>query len=104
MPKKKKTRKTKKVKTQKKTKISKIKTQPKLKPGILDKKTTNFGPDEKPEIKKIKKQPTEKRVYNLTTEWTNIKGVDTYSKTLAAIRANGKIPLLNIDANKFSKF
>ena len=65
MPKKKKTRKTKKVKTQKKTKISKIKTQPKLKPGILDKKTTNFGPDEKPEIKKIKKQPSEKRIYNL---------------------------------------
>ena len=65
MPKKKKTRKTKKVKTQKKTKISKIKTQPKLKPGILDKKITNFNSDEKPEIKKIKKQPTEKRVYNL---------------------------------------
>ena len=65
MPKKKKTRKTKKIKTQKKTKISKIKTQPKLKPGILDKKTTNFGPDEKPEIKKIKKQPSEKRIYNL---------------------------------------
>jgi len=65
MPKKKKTKKTKKLKTQKKTKISKIKTQPKLKLRALDKKTTNLGPDEKPEIKKIKKQPTEKRIYNL---------------------------------------
>ena len=61
MPKKKKT---KKIKILKKTKNSKIKTQTKLKLKALDKKTTNLGPDEKPEIKKIKKQPTEKRVYN----------------------------------------
>ena len=65
MTKKKKTKKTKKVKIPKKTKISKIKTKAKLDLKILNKKTTNFGPDEKPEIKKIKKQPTEKRIYNL---------------------------------------
>ena len=65
MPKKEKTKKTKKVKDRKKTKITKIKTKAKLKSKVLDKKTTNFNSDEKPEIKKIKKQPTEKRVYNL---------------------------------------
>jgi len=65
MTKKKKTKKTKKVKIPKKTKISKIKTKAKSDLKILNKKTTNFGPDEKPEIKKIKKQPTEKRIYNL---------------------------------------
>ena len=65
MTKKKKTKKTKKIKIRKKTKISKIKTKAKLKLKVLDKKTTNFGSDEKPEIKKIKKQPTEKRIYNL---------------------------------------
>ena len=62
MPKKKKA---KKVKILKKTKISKIKPKAKLKLGAQDKKTTNLGPDEKPVIKKIKKQPTEKRIYNL---------------------------------------
>ena len=58
MPKKKKA---KKVKTLKKKKIIKVK------PGgkTLDKKTVSVGSDEKPEIKKIKKQPTEKRIYNL---------------------------------------
>ena len=65
MTKKKKTKKTKKVKIPKKTKISKIKTKAKPDLKILNKKTTNFGPDEKPEIKKIKKQPTEKRIYNI---------------------------------------
>ena len=65
MPKKAKTKKKKKVKILKKTKITKIKPKAKLKIKVLDKKTTNFGSDEKPEIKKIKKQPTEKRVYNL---------------------------------------
>ena len=62
MPKKKKA---KKVKIRKKTKISKIKPKAKLKLGAQDKKTTNLGPDEKPVIKKIKKQPTEKRIYGL---------------------------------------
>ena len=59
MPKKKKTKKTKKAK--------KTKLQNKIKPVLkaTDKKSTSLAPDEKPEIKKIKKQPTEKRVYNL---------------------------------------
>ena len=58
MPKKKKT---------KKAKITKKKKIPKIKPIIKtsDKKTVTLGADEKPEIKKIKKQPTEKRIYNL---------------------------------------
>ena len=58
MPKKKKV---KKVKTPKKKKIIKGKPEGKA----LDKKTVSVGADEKPEIKKIKKQPTEKRIYNL---------------------------------------
>ena len=61
MPKKKKVKKIKKVKKNKIIKKSKIK--PLAKP--LDKKSISGGPDEKPEIKKIKKQPTEKRIYNL---------------------------------------
>ena len=47
----------------KKTKLSKKKQKPLIK--LQDKKNVNPGQDEKPEIKKIKKQPTEKRVYNL---------------------------------------
>ena len=47
---------------------------------------------------------TLKRVYNLTTEWTKLKGVDTYSKTQAAIRANGKIPLLNWNISSFTDY
>ena len=59
MPKKKKVKKVKKVK---KTKlVSKIK--PTLK--LSDKKSVASNQDEKPEIKKVKKQPTEKRIYNL---------------------------------------
>jgi len=65
MPRKLKNRKTKKVKIQKKIKINKTKIKNKINLKALDKKTTNLGPDEKPEIKKIKKQPTEKRIYNL---------------------------------------
>jgi len=61
MPKKKKTKKFKKEKKGKKLKNIKIKTSLK----ISEKKTTVSGADEKPEIKKIKKQPTEKRIYNL---------------------------------------
>jgi CarD family transcriptional regulator len=65
MPKKKKVKKIKKVKKVKKVKIAKI--QNKLKSAVKssDKKNSIPGPDEKPEIKKIKKQATEKRVYNL---------------------------------------
>ncbi len=62
MPKKKKVKKLKKVK---KTKINKIKIKAKQEIKSVSKKTTSLGPDEKPEIKKIKKQPTEKRIYNL---------------------------------------
>ena len=54
----------KKVKKEKKTK--KAKSLNKIKPlKSIDKKSTVPGPDEKPEIKKIKKQATEKRIYNL---------------------------------------
>tara|TARA_B100000035_G_scaffold292531_1_gene281237 strand:- start:61 stop:723 length:663 start_codon:yes stop_codon:yes gene_type:complete len=58
MPKKKKVKKTKKTK-----KLKLVKTKKPTK--SLDKKNTIPGPEEKPEIKKIKKQPTEKKVYNL---------------------------------------
>ena len=62
MPKKKKVKKVKKVKKAKKTKsLNKVK----LSSKPADKKNLAPGADEKPEIKKIKKQPTEKRVYNL---------------------------------------
>ena len=62
MPKKKKVKKT---KIPKKSKISKIKSKVKLGVKNSAQKAQTTGPDEKPEIKKIKKQPTEKRVYNL---------------------------------------
>jgi len=62
MPKKKKTKKIKNLKILKKRK-SKVKSKSILKTN--EKKTSISGTDEKPEIKKIKKQPTEKRVYNL---------------------------------------
>ena len=58
MPKKKKAKKIKKKKIIKKVKL-------KSTTKVEDKKNSIGGPDEKPEIKKIKKQPTEKRVYNL---------------------------------------
>ena len=55
MPKKKKT---KKIKVLKKSNLKKNKEKAKVKQKIPEKKTTGLGPDEKPEIKKIKKQPT----------------------------------------------
>ena len=57
----------KKKKTKKTKKVKKVKLQNKLKPAlkVADKKNITPGTDEKPEIKKIKKQPTEKRIYNL---------------------------------------
>ncbi len=58
MPKKKKSKKVKKIKKVKKTKA-------KLISKTVEKKTTILNADEKPEIKKVKKQPTEKRIYNL---------------------------------------
>ncbi len=60
MPKKKKKTKT---KVSKKVKINKIRAKQDSK--TIEKKTGSFGSEEKPEIKKIKKQPTEKRIYNL---------------------------------------
>ena len=67
MPIKKKTKKTKKTKISKRTKISKNKVKLKTKLGskITEKKAPISGADEKPEIKKIKKQATEKRIYNI---------------------------------------
>ena len=62
MPKKKKVKKTKKTKKLKKVKI-KNSSKTVVKP--IEKKNSIPGQDEKPEIKKIKKQPTEKRIYNL---------------------------------------
>ncbi len=59
MPKKKKAKKLKKTKISKKSKILANKSNPKQ-----DQKT-NIASEDKPEIKKIKKQPTEKRIYNL---------------------------------------
>ena len=62
MPKKKKVKKVKKVKKSKKIKFSN-----KLKSSLktVDRKRISAVNEEKPEIKKIKKQPTEKRIYNL---------------------------------------
>ena len=64
MKKQKKVKKAKKVKKVKK--VKKIKSSNKIKQStkIIDKKNISAN-DEKPEIKKIKKQPTEKRIYNL---------------------------------------
>ena len=64
MPKKKKTKKNKKIKKIKKLKKVK-KIAKKNKSEILVKKTTGTNQDEKPEIKKIKKQATEKKEYSV---------------------------------------
>ena len=61
MPKKKKTKKNKKIKKLKKVK----KIAKKNKSEILVKKTTGTNQDEKPEIKKIKKQATEKKEFSV---------------------------------------
>ena len=55
----------KKVKKVKKVKKSKIIQKTKISLKASERKSTIPGSDEKPEIKKIKKQPTEKRIYNL---------------------------------------
>ena len=65
MPKKRKAKKTKKSKILKKTENIKIKSKLKVDGKTIEKKSQSLGPNEKPEIKKIKKQPSEKRVYNL---------------------------------------
>jgi len=58
-------KKVKKSKSPKKVKISKIKNKAKLNIKLSEKRNISSGADEKPEIKKIKKQPTEKRLYSL---------------------------------------
>ena len=64
MPKKKKVKKVKKVKKIKKIKkINKYKL--KVSAKTPDKKNISLGQDDKPEIKKVKKQPTEKKAYNI---------------------------------------
>ena len=60
MPKIKKFKKLKKSKFIKKNKI-----KVKLEDKKIEKKSTSSGSDEKPEIKKVKKQPSEKRIYNV---------------------------------------
>ena len=65
MFKKKKAKKAKKAKKTKKAKKLKIKNSSKTSTKSVEKKSSVPGTDEKPEIKKIKKQPTEKRIYNL---------------------------------------
>ena len=54
-------------KKSKKNKKSKILKKGKIKASakIIEKKSSSQSPDDKPEIKKIKKQATEKRIYNL---------------------------------------
>ena len=64
MPKKKKAKKVRRTKIHKIKKI-KINLKSKIKQENLEKKTSSANADEKPEIKKVKKQPTEKRIYNL---------------------------------------
>ena len=65
MPKKKKVKKVKKIKPKKKLKkLSKV-VEKKSKIDTAPKKQTSLNQDEKPEIKKIKKQATEKRQYNV---------------------------------------
>ncbi len=64
MPKLKKSKKTKKTKKIKSSKL-KIKTKLKISSKEVDKKSGVVNADEKPEIKKVKKQPTEKRIYNI---------------------------------------
>ena len=61
MPKKKKVKKVK----IKKTKKTKIKKNIKVTSKTPDKKSVSVNPEEKPEIKKIKKQATEKKIYSL---------------------------------------
>ena len=92
MPKKQKTKKVKKVK-----KVKKIKSSNKIKQStkIIDKKNISAN-DEKPEIKKIKKQPTEKRIYNLKDFVVYPKhGVGKIIGTEAAIASKATKPKLS---------
>ena len=65
MPKKKKVKLSKKLKKSKKSKKSKILKTVNAKIEVSSKKSLNYNQEEKPEIKKIKKQATEKRQYGV---------------------------------------
>tara|TARA_B100001248_G_scaffold239691_1_gene205166 strand:- start:62 stop:745 length:684 start_codon:yes stop_codon:yes gene_type:complete len=65
MPKIKKIKKPTKLKKSNFIKKNKIKIKVKLEDKKIEKKSTSSGSDEKPEIKKVKKQPSEKRIYNV---------------------------------------
>ena len=65
MPKIKKIKKPKKLKKSNFIKKNKIKLKVKLEDKKIEKRSTSSGSDEKPEIKKVKKQPSEKRIYNV---------------------------------------
>ena len=47
---------------------------------------------------------TLKRAYNATAEWTNLKEVDTYPNTQAAIRSNEAIPLMDWKISSFTNY
>ena len=84
-------------KTKKAKKTKKIK-KVKLVEKTLPKKTSVTGGDEKPEIKKIKKQPTEKRLYN-------IKDYVVYPKHgVGKITAIEKATIGQIDINFYKIF
>ena len=65
MPKIKKIKKPTKLKKSNFIKKNKIKIKVKLEDKKIEKRSTSSGSDEKPEIKKVKKQPSEKRIYNV---------------------------------------
>ena len=80
------------------TKAQKVKLLDKVKSPLKssDKKSTIPGPDEKPEIKKIKKQTTDKKIYNL-------KDYVVYQKhSVGKITASEKAKIGEIDI-KFYK-
>ena len=47
---------------------------------------------------------TLKRAYNVTAQWSNLKGEDTHLNTQAAIRFNENIPLLNWNISSFTNY
>ena len=47
---------------------------------------------------------TLKRAYNATAEWTNLKQLNTYPNTQAAIRSSVDIPLLNWNISSFTNY
>ena len=49
-------------------------------------------------------ESTLKRAYNATAEWTNLKEVETYPNTQAAIRSSADIPLLNWNISSFTNY